>query len=125
MQSILVIEDEPNILANTMDILRFEGYDAQGAENGRKGLDLARLMPPDLIICDIMMPECDGYAVLSEVRAHEATRRIPLVMMSAKVDQATLREVVEMGASDYLPKPFTMPELLMVVRRCLDGAAIS
>jgi DNA-binding response OmpR family regulator len=122
MQSILVIEDEPNILANTMDILRFEGYETLGAENGRKGIDLARQTPPDLIICDIMMPECDGYAVLSEVRANEITRKIPLVMMSAKVDQATLREVVEMGASDYLAKPFTMPELLTVVRRCLESA---
>ncbi len=122
MQSILVIEDEPNILANTMDILRFEGYEARGAENGRKGIDLVYQSVPDLILCDIMMPECDGYQVLSEVRANEATRKVPLVMMSAKVDQATLREVVEMGASDYLAKPFTMPELLMVVRRCLDSS---
>lgn len=121
MHSILVIEDEPSILANTLDILRFEGYETRGADNGRKGIDLARLARPDLIICDIMMPECDGYAVLSAMREQPDMQAIPLVMMSAKVDQATLREVVELGASDYLPKPFTMPELLTVVRRWLDG----
>lgn len=119
MQSILVIEDEPNILANTMDILRFEGYEARGAENGHKGIALARETAPDLILCDIMMPECDGYTVLSEVRADEMTLGIPLVMMSAKVDPATLREAVKLGASDYLAKPFTMRELLTVVRRYL------
>jgi two-component system sensor histidine kinase/response regulator len=120
MHSIVVIEDEPNILANTLDILRFEGFDAHGAENGRKGIDLAREQRPDLILCDIMMPECDGYTVLSEVRSDDEMKSIPLVMMSAKVDQATLREVVAMGASDYLAKPFTMPELMTVIRRCLD-----
>lgn len=124
MQSILVIEDEPSILANTMDILRFEGYDTQGAENGKIGIEAARNALPDLIICDIMMPECDGYAVLSAVRSHSDTHAIPLVMMSAKVDQATLREVVELGATDYLPKPFTMPELLKVVRRWLGDEAV-
>jgi CheY-like chemotaxis protein len=124
MQSILVIEDEPSILANTMDILRFEGYETQGAENGKKGIEVAKQALPDLIICDIMMPECDGYAVLSAVRGNLETQAIPLVMMSAKVDQATLREVVELGATDYLPKPFTMPELLSVVRRWLSNETI-
>ena len=119
MHAILVIEDEPNILANTMDILRFEGFEPLGAENGREGIRLARANPPELILCDIMMPECDGYEVLNAVRAHEPTASVPLVMMSAKVDQATLREVIAMGASDYLAKPFTMPELLTVVRRNL------
>lgn len=119
MHSILVIEDEPNILANTIDILRFEGFQVQGAENGNAGIRLVREHHPDLILCDIMMPECDGYTVLNTVRGDEATRSIPLVMMSAKVDRATLREVVEMGAADYLAKPFTMPELLKVINRCL------
>lgn len=120
MRSILVIEDEPNILANTLDILRFEGFDVHGAENGREGIALARENQPDLILCDIMMPECDGYSVLSAVRSDPNTSSIPLVMMSAKVDQATLREVVALGANDYLAKPFTMPELMSVVRRHLS-----
>lgn len=121
MPTILVIEDEPNILANTVDILRFEGYDVQGTQYGRIGLSLAQSDPPDLILCDIMMPEVNGYHVLNGIRANPATRDIPLVMMSARVDASMLAEVVGLGASAYLPKPFTMPELMLVVRRCLDA----
>ncbi len=117
--TILIVEDEPTILTNTLDILRFEGYVAIGAQNGRVGLERAQQTLPDLILCDIMMPEMDGYAVLRGIRDDPQTSAIPIIMMSAKVDRETTAEAVEMGATHYLAKPFSMPELLNLVRATL------
>jgi DNA-binding response OmpR family regulator len=117
MARILVIDDERQILRNVLEILRFEGFEAVGAENGRTGIDSAKEIVPDLILCDIMMPEADGYTVLAELYAETDTAHIPVIIMSAKVDRDTTRSVLDAGAKDCLAKPFTMPELLAVVRK--------
>ena len=123
MARILVIDDERQILRNVLEILTFEGYDAMGADNGRRGLEIAKARLPDLVLCDIMMPEADGYDVLRELRADPRTAAIPVVIMSAKVDADTVQSVMDAGACDYLAKPFTMPELLGTLRKHLPPAA--
>ncbi|MFO7323309.1 MAG: response regulator [Chloroflexota bacterium] len=123
MPSVLVIEDEPNILSNTIDILRFEGYEVYGATNGRTGVEMAHQKRPDLIICDIMMPECDGYQVLEALSSNANTRSIPFIVMSARIDEKSLEHAITRGAKDYLLKPFTLAELISVVRRYLNDNA--
>jgi len=114
-KKVLVIEDEPSIRNNIMLMLRVERYTAFGAENGRVGLDLARSDPPDLILCDVMMPEMDGFAVLEALRAEPRLAEIPFIFLTALDDRSSMRRGMNLGADDYLPKPFTRNELLEAV----------
>src|SRR6266704_2749448 len=107
MTTILVIEDEPPILENILETLEIQDYQAIGAANGLIGLELARQHIPDLIISDIMMPDVDGYDVLLELRADQATSSIPFIFLSARSDRPSTRRGMELGADDYLTKPFT------------------
>lgn len=115
MNRILVIEDERSILENVMETLQLEGFDVRGASNGRMGVQVARDYDPNLIICDIMMPELNGYGVLLELRSEKKTANIPFMFLTAKADRSDMRRGMEMGADDYLMKPFTMSELLAAV----------
>lgn len=117
MKKILVIEDEKNIRNRIVDTLELadEQYQIFAAQHGREGVEVARREIPDLIISDVMMPEMDGYEVLKALRAEEATMAIPFVFLSAKADIAHIREGMNLGADDYLPKPFSIDELLRVV----------
>ncbi|MCS6808790.1 MAG: response regulator [Bacteroidota bacterium] len=117
MKKILIIEDEKNIRRRIVDTLELadNSYCVFTAEHGREGLEIAQREKPDLIISDIMMPEMDGYAVLKALRSDEATASIPIVFLSAKADIAHIREGMNLGADDYLPKPFSIDELLRVV----------
>lgn len=117
MKKILVIEDEKNIRNRIVDTLELsdEPYQVFAAQHGREGLDTARRELPDLIISDVMMPEMDGYEVLKALRAEELTMTIPFIFLSAKADVAHIREGMNLGADDYLPKPFSIDELLRVV----------
>ena len=114
-KKVLVIEDEPSIRNNIMLMLKVERYAAIGAENGRVGLDLARSDPPDLILCDVMMPEMDGFAVLEALRAEPRFAEIPFIFLTALDDRSNMRRGMNLGADDYLPKPFTRNELLEAV----------
>ncbi|HUL92626.1 MAG TPA: protein kinase [Burkholderiales bacterium] len=114
-KKVLVIEDEPSIRNNIMLMLKVERYAAVGAENGRVGLDLARSDPPDLILCDVMMPEMDGFAVLEALRAEPRFAEIPFIFLTALDDRSSMRRGMNLGADDYLPKPFTRNELLEAV----------
>jgi class 3 adenylate cyclase/tRNA A-37 threonylcarbamoyl transferase component Bud32 len=114
-KKVLVIEDEPSIRNNIMLMLKVERYAAVGAENGRAGLDLARSDPPDLILCDVMMPEMDGFAVLEALRAEPRFAEIPFIFLTALDDRSSTRRGMNLGADDYLPKPFTRNELLEAV----------
>ena len=87
MSKILVIEDAESLRNDIIEMLTFEDFDVRGAENGRVGVDTARQYLPDLIICDIMMPELDGYGVLSELRKEEKTLAIPFIFLTAKTDR--------------------------------------
>lgn len=115
MKKVLIIEDEANIRNNIMLMLKAERYSASGAENGRVGLEMARRDPPDLVLCDVMMPEMDGFAVLEALRADPRLAAIPFIFLTALDDRPNMRRGMNLGADDYLPKPFTRNELMEAV----------
>lgn len=112
---ILVIENEELVRAGVLELLEAENFDAIGAENGRVGVQLAQDYLPDLILCDVMMPELDGYGVLNVLQQNAATATIPFIFLTAKATQSDLRQGMEQGADDYLTKPFTPEELLSAI----------
>lgn len=112
MKKILVIEDEPSVRANILEILELEDYNGVGAENGLIGVLWALEHLPDLILCDVMMPELDGHGVLTTLRQEPATATIPFIFLTAMADKNDLRQGMLLGADDYLTKPFTSDELL-------------
>lgn len=112
MTKILVIEDERLVRHSILDTLENEGFQLIEAADGRAGLTWAREHKPDLIICDIMLPELDGYEVLTSLRQEPATALMPFIFLTAKADKADVRRGMELGADDYLTKPFTPAELL-------------
>ena len=120
MTKILIIEDEPAMRANLEDILELEGFLPLLASNGKTGIRLAREHQPDLILCDILMPDMNGYAVLEALRADSATMRIPLVFLTAKGERSDVREGMELGADDYLIKPIHVEELLRAINTRLE-----
>lgn len=112
---ILVIEDEYSLLEEVLEWLRFEGYDAIGAVNGYEGINLALRQPPDLVVSDVMMPEMDGYRVLIEMRSHVETQLVPFIFMTARVSRGDVRYGMDLGADDYVTKPFSREELLSAI----------
>ncbi|MFN8530797.1 MAG: hybrid sensor histidine kinase/response regulator [Anaerolineae bacterium] len=120
MPKILVIEDNTDIQQEVIGWLQFENYEAIGASNGREGLDLAFQHLPDLILSDILMPQMDGYQVLYELRIHPETALIPFIFVTAKSERHELRYAMELGADDYISKPFTVDELLQAVQKRLQ-----
>jgi len=115
MKKILVIDDNKEIRENIAEIISLSNYEACTADNGKKGVELALKQPPDLIICDIMMPELDGYGVLHLLAKHIETYGIPFIFLTAKSEKADLRKGMEMGADDYITKPFDSIELLNAI----------
>lgn len=115
MKSVLVIDDNQNIRENTAEIMDLAGYKTFTAENGKKGVELAIKEKPDIIICDIMMPELDGYGVLHLLRKNPDTQNIPFIFLTAKTERADFRKGMEMGADDFVTKPFEEIELLNAV----------
>lgn len=111
MKKILVIEDELDIRESLEQVLSMDGYDIVSAENGKIGIEKAKQIVPDLIFCDINMPEMDGYEVISEIRNNKATQTIPFIFLTARADKQDLRKGMNLGADDYLNKPFTLEEL--------------
>ncbi|MEG4167079.1 MULTISPECIES: EAL domain-containing response regulator [unclassified Microcoleus] len=112
MKKILVIEDQQVIRENILKLLKAEGFDVTGAENGAQGLYAAVSNVPDVIICDVMMPELDGYGVLMALRSNPVTATVPFVFLTGKADRCEMRQGMELGADDYLTKPFTKAELV-------------
>ncbi|MEB3830174.1 ATP-binding response regulator [Phormidium sp. CCY1219] len=123
MTKILVIEDEKSVRYNLVEMLIAEEFAAIGAPNGRVGVDLAKKEQPNLIICDIMMPQMDGYSVLIELREDPNTAKIPFIFLTAKADRSDLRLGMELGADDYLTKPFTRDELVAAIAIRLEKHA--
>jgi EAL domain-containing protein (putative c-di-GMP-specific phosphodiesterase class I)/AmiR/NasT family two-component response regulator len=123
MKKILVIEDENLIRNNILELLEAEDFEPIGAENGSVGVYLARQHQPDLIICDVMMPDLDGYGVLTVLRQDPATAMIPFIFLTALTDRTDIRKGMELGADDYLPKPCTPDELLRAIATRLDKQA--
>ena len=115
MYKILVIEDNEEIRNNISEILELSSYKISAAENGREGVEKAIREQPDLIICDIMMPVLDGYAVLHSIHRNERIKNTPFIFMTAKTERTDFRKAMDLGADDYLTKPFTGAELLNAV----------
>ncbi|MFN8248086.1 MAG: response regulator [Ferruginibacter sp.] len=112
---ILLIEDNTEIRENTAEILELSNYEVDTAENGKIGVEKAIANKPDLIICDIMMPVLDGYGVLHLINKHEQLAAVPFIFLTAKSERGDFRKGMEMGADDYITKPFTDIELLNAI----------
>ncbi|MBD2369213.1 response regulator [Leptolyngbya sp. FACHB-161] len=112
---ILVIEDEKDVRLNILEILASGGFDSLNADNGMTGIQLAKERSPDLILCDIKMPDFDGYNVLEALRQDPSTAMIPFIFLTAKADKADMRQGMNLGADDYLTKPFRRVELLETI----------
>jgi diguanylate cyclase (GGDEF)-like protein len=123
MTKILVVEDMESLREETIEALSYEGFDVIGAENGVVGLKLALEQLPNLIVCDVMMPELDGYEMLAALRQEPSTATIPFIFLTAKADKADMRQGMESGADDYLTKPFTIEELLSAIAARLKKQA--
>jgi len=115
MRRLLVIDDHEDIRENIAEILSLAGYEAITAENGKRGVEKALKELPELVICDIMMPELDGYGVLHLLRKNEATENIPFIFLTARTERVDFRKGMEMGADDYITKPFDDIELLNAI----------
>ena len=115
MKTILLIEDNPDMRENTTEILELAHYNVVTAENGKQGIKLAQESSPDLIICDIMMPELDGYGVLHLLSKEPSTASIPFIFLTAKAEKTDYRKGMTLGADDYLTKPYDDVELLSAV----------
>jgi signal transduction histidine kinase len=122
MTTVLVIEDEAAIRSSLIDLLEIEDFTVIGAANGSIGVQLARENPPDLIICDIMMPSLDGYGVLRELRKNPETTAIPFIFLTARAEPTDFRHGMELGADDYVPKPFSREDLLKAIQTRLARA---
>jgi CheY-like chemotaxis protein/CRP-like cAMP-binding protein len=114
-KTILVIDDNNDIRENTAEILELAGYKIFTAENGKRGVEVATREKPSVIVCDIMMPELDGYGVLHLLRKNPDTQNIPFIFLTAKTERSDFRKGMEMGADDYITKPFEDIELLNAV----------
>jgi CRP/FNR family transcriptional regulator, polysaccharide utilization system transcription regulator len=115
MKTILIIEDNADVRENTAEILELANYRVLQAENGKEGVEIAQKMKPDLIICDIMMPVLDGYGVIHLLNKNIETASIPFIFLTAKSERMDFRKGMEMGADDYISKPFDDIELLNAV----------
>ena len=115
MRTILIIDDHKDIRENIAEILSLDGYQTLQAEDGRRGVEQAIANKPDLIVCDIMMPKLDGYGVLHLLKKNTDTQDIPFVFLTAKADRSDLRKGMDMGADDYITKPFDDFELLNAI----------
>ena len=124
MKKILLIEDNPDVRENTSEILSLAHYDVLTAPNGKVGVELAQKENPDLIICDIMMPELDGYGVLHILSKRPETARIPFIFLTAKTEKTDIRKGMTLGADDYLTKPFDDTDLLNAIEARLKKAAL-
>jgi CRP-like cAMP-binding protein/CheY-like chemotaxis protein len=120
MVKLLVIDDHDSIRENVVEILTLANYHVTAAENGRRGIELAINEKPDLIICDITMPGLDGYEVLEQLRKNDDTAFVPFIFLSAKTERSDLRKGMDMGADDYITKPFDDVDLLNAVKTRLE-----
>jgi len=122
MKQILLIEDNKEVRENTAEILELAGYKVSTAADGKKGVEEVNKNKPDIIICDIMMPVLDGYGVLHLLSKNEATANIPFIFLTAKTERGEVRKGMEMGADDYITKPFDKIELLNAIESRLKKA---
>jgi len=124
MKKILLIEDNVEVRENAAEILSLANYEVTTAKNGKEGAELAQTLLPDLVICDIMMPELDGYGVLHILGKNPETARIPFIFLTAKAEKSDVRKGMSLGADDYLTKPFDDTDLLNAIEVRLRKSAM-
>ena len=124
MRKVLLIEDDSVLRENTAELLELSDYEVVTASNGKKGVKAAKTNLPDVIVCDIMMPELDGYGVLEKLIKNESTMHIPFIFLSAKTEKEDIRKGMNLGADDYLTKPFEEKDLINAIESRLARAAI-
>ncbi|QFZ53691.1 response regulator [Oceanihabitans sp. IOP_32] len=124
MKTVLLIEDDVVLRENTAELLELSNYKVITASNGKSGVEKAKKHVPDIIVCDIMMPELDGYSVLKILSNNESTKVIPFIFLSAKTEREDLRKGMNLGADDYITKPFTEEELISAIESRLAKVAI-
>jgi DNA-binding NarL/FixJ family response regulator len=123
MKTILVIEDHADMRRNIVTILEMENFHVVSAADGRSGLEQVRLCRPDVILCDVMMPDLDGYGVLAELRNDPSLAAIPFIFLTAKGERRDVRAGMNLGADDYLSKPVTASDLLAAIDARLQRRA--
>lgn len=124
MKTILLIEDDKALRENTAELLELSGYTVFTAPNGKTGIEVAKKKLPHVIICDIMMPVIDGYGVLENLSSDEKTKQIPFIFLSAKTEHKEIRKGMDLGADDYLTKPFEEEDLMSAVESRLAKAEL-
>jgi len=124
MKQILLIEDDRALRENTEELLELSGYSVLTAPNGKTGIQSAKENLPDIIVCDIMMPLIDGYGVLEELSSDEKTKHIPFIFLSAKTEHKEIRKGMDLGADDYLTKPFEEEDLISAIESRLAKARL-
>lgn len=124
MKKVLVIEDTPDVQSLILETLRLHGFHAIAADDGQMGVELARRHLPDLILCDVNMPKMNGYEALATLRKEAATAALPFIFLTGVSDRVHMRKGMELGADDYLPKPFTVSELMAAVNARLEKQAV-
>jgi DNA-binding response OmpR family regulator len=123
MKTILVIEDNKDILENLTEYLEMEGYQILAANNGKRGVELAREFIPDLIICDVLMREMDGYGVLHLLLDTSETYEIPFIFSTSMSEKVDRTEALRLGADDYIVKPFDMELLLKMAKTWIKSGS--
>ncbi|MCM8569298.1 response regulator [Gramella jeungdoensis] len=124
MKKVLLIEDDVTVRENTAELLELSGYEVVTASNGKNGIEKAKQNLPDIIVCDIMMPEVDGYGVLQGLSKNPETLNIPFIFLSAKTEHKDIRKGMDLGADDYLTKPFEEEDLLSAIESRLAKVEI-
>ncbi|MDX1315347.1 MAG: response regulator, partial [Eudoraea sp.] len=124
MKKVLLVEDDTVLRESTAELLELSNYQVFTAPNGISGVQVALEEKPDVIVCDIMMPEMDGYAVLKALSENDSTRTIPFIFLSAKTERSDVRKGMELGADDYLTKPFEEAELIGAIESRIAKMAI-
>lgn len=119
---ILIVEDEPAVRENLRRCLELEGYDVDALSNGGEALTYLRKQKPDLVICDLMMPEVDGFGVLTQLRTSPATKTIPFIFLTASTDVKNVISATRLRVSDYVTKPFKLAELLAIAAKRLQDS---
>jgi len=120
MRTVLVIEDNRDIRENTSEILELAGYAVLCAENGREGIQMAVESVPDIILCDIMMPEVSGYEVLKSLKGDKGAASIPFIFVTASGEKSEVELAMNMGANGYVRKPYDAKDLLEMIKKCLS-----
>lgn len=124
MKTILIIEDTEDILENLMEYFELEGFKIIGARNGKIGIELAEKLIPDLIICDVLMPEMDGYQVLDKLLHMARTFEIPFIFSTSMSEKVNREQALQLGADDYIIKPFELESLLKITNSWIMSGSL-